>query len=392
MKHIIITLSSILLLNSSLFSQTTIENVLSELEQNNTGLSALRKSVEAEKIGHKTGRSLANPEVEFDYLWGDPKPVGNRVGIAVSQSFDFPTAYTYKAQIAKFKDAQLELEYTKQLKSLFLKGRVLCHELIYSNALQAELDQRLSHAQDLAKAYQSKFDLGEANVLENNKAQLNLLNSNQAVKSNQIQQEALMSELRALNGGKAIAFDAISFQMPALAVDFETWYVQAEEQSPMLNWLKQELSLQQKQVQLNRALSLPKLKAGYMSEQVTEETFRGISVGISLPLWENKNTVKYAKAQRMATESLQEDQKLQLYNRLKILYNKANQLSQNLILYQEQLKLYNHSDLLKKALDHGEINLIQYMMELSVYYESINQRLTLEKELSNTLAELNQYM
>jgi len=56
------------------------------------------------------------------------------------------------------------------------------------------------------------------------------------------------------------------------------------------------------------------------------------------------------------------------------------------------LKLFNHSDLLKKALDHGEINLIQYMMELSVYYESIDQQLLLEKELNNTIAELNQYM
>lgn len=392
MKHIIITLLSTVLLSSNLFSQTAIDNVLSELEQNNPSLSALRKSVEAEKIGHKTGRSLDNPEVEFDYLWGDPTPVGNRIGISVSQSFDFPTAYAYKAQIAKFKDAQLELEYSKQLKSLFLKGRVLCHELIYSNALQLELDQRVLHAQALAKAYQSKLDLGEANILEHNKAQLNLLNLTQAVKANETQQEALRSELIALNGGKVIELKIVDFQMPVLADDFETWYVQAEEKSPVLNWLKQELKVQEKQVQLKRALSLPKLKAGYMSEQVTEETFRGISVGVTIPLWENNNTVKYAKAQSLATESLQEDQKLQLYNRLKMLYTKAHQLNQNLIVYKQQLDLFNHAGLLKKALDAGEINLIQYMMELSIYYDSVNQRLSLEKELSNTIAELNQYI
>lgn len=392
MKHIIIALLSSVLLSGSLFSQTAIENILTELEQNNTGLSSLRKSVEAEKIGHKTGRSLDNPEVEFDYLWGDPTPVGNRIGISVSQSFDFPTAYAYKAQISKFKDVQLDLEYSKQLKNLFLKGRILCHELIYSNALQLELDQRLLHAQDLAKAYQSKLDLGDANILEHNKAQLNLLNLTQAVKANETQQEALLSELIALNGGKVIEFKTADFQMPVLADDFETWYVQAEEKSPVLNWLKQELKVQQKQVQLKRALSLPKLKAGYMSEEVTEETFRGISVGVTIPLWENKNTVKYAKAQSLATESLQADQKLQLYNQLKMLYTKANQLNQNLIVYKQQLDLFNHAGLLKKALDEGEINLIQYMMELSIYYDSVNQRLSLEKELNNTIAELNQYI
>jgi hypothetical protein len=39
------------------------------------------------------------------------------------------------------------------------------------------------------------------------------------------------------------------------------------------------------------ALNLPKISAGYMSERVSTERFRGIT-GLSLPWWENKNTVR----------------------------------------------------------------------------------------------------
>ncbi|MBK6964392.1 MAG: hypothetical protein IPH20_10765 [Bacteroidales bacterium] len=45
---------------------------MSNIERNNTTLSALRKSVEAEKLGNRTGIYLQNPEAGFNYLWGVP--------------------------------------------------------------------------------------------------------------------------------------------------------------------------------------------------------------------------------------------------------------------------------------------------------------------------------
>lgn len=391
MKILIIIISSVIL-SSSIIAQSSVDNILAEVEKNNTTLLALRKSLDAEKIGNKTGIYLQNPEFEFHYLWGSPNAIGKRTDFSITQSMDFPTAYSYKKQISNIRNEQVELEYQKEKQAVLYETRMLCYELIYTNALMAELSKRLTHAQGIADSYQAKFDIGEANILEYNKAQLNFLNINKKLESMDIQKSAFESELKTLNGGINIDFSDSNFQTPTIPEDFEEWYLIAEQNNPLLNWLKQEIEINQKQEKLNRANSLPKLNAGYMSEKAVGAKYQGLVVGIAIPLFENKNTVKYAKANSLAIESLISNNKIQFYNRLKTLHAKATGLQKNVNGYRSNLLQYNNSELIKKALDKGEITLIDYMLELSFYYESINNLLELEKELNGTFAELKRYM
>lgn len=375
-----------------LSAQKSVDDILIQIEKNNTTLSALRKSIDAQKVGNKTGIFLQNPEVEFNYLWGNPSSIGNRTDFSIRQSFDFPTAYKFKNQISNSKNEQTELEYRKQQKELLLQARNICIDLIYTNALKLEYGKRLNHAQNIAKSYKSKFDAGDTNVLEYNKAQLNLLNLSNKMELLEIDRTALLLELIRLNGGLVIDFAESEFQSAIIPVDFEQWYTQAEQSNPILNWLKQEIEISNKQVSLNKALSLPKVQAGYMSETVVGQQFRGISVGLSIPLWENKNTVKYAKANTVALEAVVADNKVQLYNQLKTLHSKAISLQSNVTEYRSKLQSFNSSDLLKKALDKGEISLIDYIMELSIYYENVNKMLELNRDMNKAVAELNQYL
>jgi hypothetical protein len=129
-----------------------------------------------------------------------------------------------------------------------------------------------------------------------------------------------------------------------------------------------------------------------MSESIAGQEFQGISAGVSIPLWENKNTVKYAKANALAIENSAIDNKIQLYNHLKVLHTKAISLQSNAADYKSKLQLFNNSELLIKALDKGEITLINYMLELSIYYGSVNKLLELERDVNKSMAELNQYL
>lgn len=392
MRNIIIALIISMVFGSPLLAQNTIDIVLVEIEKNNTTLSALRKRAEADKLGNKTGIYLTNPEVEFNYLWGNPSDFGNRTDFTIKQSFDFPTAYGHKKQIANIKNEQAELEYQKQRKSLLLETRVVCYNLTYYNALKVELSKRLSHAESIANSFKAKFDAGETNILEFNKAQLNLLNLSKEMESLDTERNALLGELSRLNAGVPIEFNASEFQATTLSTDFEQWYQQAEQNNPLLNWLKKEIEITEKQVSLSKAMSLPKLQAGYMSESIVGQDFKGLTVGLSIPLWENKNTVKYAKANTVALESLATDNKIQLYNQLKVLHTKAIELQNSSSDYQLKLQSLNNSGLLKKALDKGEISLINYILELSIYYESVNNLLELKRDMNITIAELNQYL
>ncbi len=392
MKKIIIALIYFMGIGSTLLAQNAIDSVLDQIERNSTTLSVLKERAEADKIGNKTGIYFTNPEVEFNYLWGNPSNIGNRTDFSVKQSFDFPTAYGYKKQIANIKNEQVELEYQKQRKELLLNSKLVCFDLIYLNALISELSKRQSNALSITTSYKSKLEAGEANILEYNKAQLNLLNVNKEMESLTIEKVALLGELTRLNGGVAIDFNETEFQLTIIPANFEQWYVQAEQSNPLLNWLKKEVELSQEQISLNKALSLPKFQAGYMSESLAGQDFQGVSVGLSIPLWENKNTVKFAMANALAFENTVNDNKVQLYNHLKVLYTKTIALQANTADYRTQLNLFNNSDLLIKALDKGQINLIDYILELSIYYESVNNLLELERDMNISLAQLNQYL
>jgi outer membrane protein TolC len=264
--------------------------------------------------------------------------------------------------------------------------------LIYANALQEKLTKRVEYAQSIAKSYQLKFEAGETNILEYNKAQLNLLNVSKELESIGIERNALLAELAGLNGGQSIDFGGSAFQILELTADFEQWYLLAEQKNPTFSWLKKEIEISQKQTGLNRAMSLPKLQTGYMSESVVGQQFQGVTVGLTIPLWENKNKVKYAEANSQALESIAADSKIQFYNHLKALHTKTIALQKNVNEYRSGLISFDSSELSKKALDHGEISLIDYLMEFSIYYESVNKLLELERDMNKTMAELNRYM
>ena len=390
MKKVII-FNLLLLVAMSLRAQNPIETVLAAIEKNNTTLLALKKRVEAETIGNKSGITIPNPETEFNYLWGSPGNIGNRTDFSIKQSLDFPTAYRFKSQISDLKNEQILLEYQKELYAIRLQAKILCFDVIYYNALIEELTRRVTNARQIAQSYQSKFDVGETNILEYNKAQLNLLTAGKILESTEVERNAQLAELTRLNGGIPVEITENEFQPVVLPGSFDQWISQAEQQNPLLAWINKEIEISRKQEGLSKAMGLPKLQAGYMSESVVGQQFQGVILGVSVPLWENKNRVKYAKANSLALESMEADNKVQFYNHLKTLYNKAAGLQQNVAGYREGLSQYYNSAFLKTALDKGEISLINYITEFSFYYESINNLLSTERELNKVNAELNQF-
>lgn len=391
MKTRFISLIIICLTCFSLYGQNTVENVLADIERNNTGLLALKKKVEADKIGNSTGIFLSNPEFGFNYLYGNPNAAGNRTDINIKQTFDFPTAYSFKGRIADSRNIQVELEYKKQLITLLYRARLLCIDLMHANALKKEYDRRLSFARSIASSFKIKLDKGEAGILEYNKAQLNLLNVRKEVEKNDINRNFFISELTALNGGISVNLDEAVYSELIIPDDFENWYLQAEQNNPVLSWLEQEIEITGMQEKLNIAMSLPKISAGYMSEKVVGQQFQGITAGISIPLWENKNTVKYAKAKAIAVQSIESDNKVVFYSQLKTQHTKVKALQKNADDYRISLESLDNSALLKKSLDMGEISLTEYFYEISLYYESISTLLEVEKELNKAVALLSQY-
>jgi len=391
MKRIFLTLVMTGLI-SSVSSQIGIDSVLSEIEKNNTSLLALRKNKEALKIGNRTDLFLQNPEVEFNYLWGNPSAIGTRTDIKVVQAFDFPSAYSFRNRIAEAKDDQTEISYQSQLRSILLQAGMLCADLENIIKLEKEYEKRVSNADAIASSYKAKFEKGETGIIEYNKARMNLLNLQKEAERNKIEKNTIIETLTGLNGGIPLNINDIEFLVYEVPADFDEWYKLAEQSNPVLAWLRKEAEISLLNEKLVTASSLPKVKTGYMSEKVVGEQFQGITAGISIPLWENKNRLKYARANSLAIQSAEADGKLVFYNKLKTQHQRAVEL-QNLVFdYRNSLKTFDNAALLEKALNKGEIALAEYFYEISINYESIDKLFDSEWELSKTLAELSQYV
>lgn len=388
MRTIIITLL-ILFMCVTLNAQTNINSVLTSIEEHNTTLQSLRESAEAQKLENRTDIYLENPEVGFDYLWGNPSAIGNRTDISVMQSFDMATITGAKRKVADRQNVLVDWQNKADRMNILLEAKQYCIDLIYYNALKKELDLRLQHAETIAAGYEGRLNSGDVSRLEYNKVQLNLSTVRGEISRIDVERNALLEQLKRLNGGTDILLEDVRYDDILLPPRFDDWFGQAAEKSPVLAYARQEIEVSKQQVSLSKMKGLPSLSAGYMSEKVVGERFQGISVGISIPLWENKNRVKQAKASVRAAESRETDSRLQFYNRLQILYNRAAGLKAASEKYRQSLTTANNTELLKKALDAGEISLLEYMVEMGLYYETINQALETERDYQKAFAELS---
>lgn len=377
---------------SSAYAQGDGEQIVESIRQNNTTLNALREKAAVDKIGNRTGINPDNPEVEFGYLWGSPSGIGDRKDLSVTQTIDFPSAYRYKTQLSKGRNQQVDLLFEAEERIILQDARLLCVELTYRNLLEKQLEQRLANAENLANGYETLFAKGEINIIDYNKTKLNLLSIRKAREVNQVETALLSDKLRILNGGLTVNTELLqAYPEYLLPGDFSVWSLRAEEQNPGLKAVEQSISLSRKQEQLTKALNLPKLSAGYVSERVPGSTHQGISVGVSIPLWESRNTLRHQKAQTIAIQAQHDDAQLQFQNELKSSYAKAVKLKKVLMDYDQLLNASSNEDLLDKAFKQGQLSLINYLLELTAYYEAVDQYLETEKEYQIAAAGLRQW-
>ena len=118
------------------------------------------------------------------------------------QSFDFPTAYHYKRNIADLKMNQADLTYQLERVQILYEARLYCIDLVYYTALLDKSEIRMENAKGIAEAVAKMYELGKASVLEHNKAQLSYANALSDHSFISAEVHHVGSELYRLNGGK----------------------------------------------------------------------------------------------------------------------------------------------------------------------------------------------
>ena len=373
-------------------AQSSIDQVLRSIETNNKSLQANTKMTDAQKLEAQTGKFLANPSVEWEQMWGNRNNPGSEYTLTVKQSLDFPTTYSNKNKLANLKANTIGFQSAAYRQQLLLNAKQTCIEIIYLRKQKSLLDERLANAETMFALYKKRFESGDANQLELNKIQLELLNAQNQSRLNKAALTAAEEQLRNLNGGKPITFDATDYPAGEELINFDQLQAAFMDADPNLKSLTGNQEIANREVKLSRSLTLPKFDVGYKRNAASDHVAsNGFMVGVSIPLFENKNTVKKTKAQaEFATASL-EDNRLNLKTNLQQLYQQAEALQISRADYAKVLEQQRNIELLNKALNAEQLSVIDYFTELSTIYDSHQSYLDVEKEYHSILAQLYQY-
>ena len=391
MKKNILTLLLVLSINTA-FAQYAYQNILDTIEVNSTVLSAHYKQMEAGKAENNAHALVENPEIEAGYKFGYGEE-SSKIELGISQEFDFPTVYSHQNKIRKMSSQIIDMQYEIDRSSVLAEAQAICTELIFCKMKLNLYKQNYDNAVKIAEAYQKMMEIGETNILDYNKAKMNLANTKNNYDLEVIHHDNLMAILKTMNGGKDIHFQYEDYAVVTLPENFDEWYANVETVNPVFEQMRQQLAIDQQNVKLSKAQWFPKFSVGYGAEmaQGHNEGEHGPSLGLVLPLWHNKGTVKSAKLHAEAAETLLMNEKAMTYNYLSSLYAKAKAMQNNIGVLAESLQEFDSQTLLFKAFEKGELNLIDYVTETEYYQNAMLELYSAQYEMNATLIELMSY-
>ena len=390
MKRIIIIGSlvscALLTLTGEVQAQSGIEQVLKNIEANNKELQANAQLITSQKLEAKTDNNLPDPTLSYAHLWG-AKDKNETIGeLVVSQSFDFPSLYATRNKLNRLKAGAFDSQADVFRQEKLLLAKEVCLDIIMLRQQKHILEERLRNAEELAKMYAKRLQTGDANALETNKINLELLNVKTETSLNETALRNKLQELNTLNGNIPVVFEESTYPATPFPADYQILKSEVLSTDRTLMAFNNESLVARKQIAVNKSQWLPKL--GYRRNTETGTPFNGVVVGFSFPLFENRNKVKIAKAQALNIDLQKDNATLQVESELAQLYREAKTLHTSMEEYRKTFQAQQDLALLKQALTGGQISMIEYFVEVSVIYQSHQNYLQLENQYQKVMARI----
>ena len=389
---------AVVLLLSTLYTyskaQTTPpieQSLIDAVVNNNTTLKAYKDKIEAAKIGTKVGLNPANPEAKISRTSNGS--IYNQE-IELTQEIDFPTVYVKKRNISKLEQQRLSTEYTLYRRNIVAVAYKTLSNYQYTLSMKALASERLRKAAEVQKLMKDRLDAGDILLIEFNKSKIE---TSLVAADNQKWEMAvkLAKQDLALYVGDV---DKQMSQLHLLNTKMPLFNNSTEEKEKLkLNWIAQDSKVLgasfQKQISeqnigLTKSQTLPKLTLGYRRDQNPSITMNGATAGISIPLWENKNKVKQAKAEQLFAESFETDARLKAELQFESVYQATQQ---NKALYQmleSNLPSVQTLNQLEESLQTGYIALLEYYTQIKAYYELEDKIESVAKDYKDVYIEL----
>ncbi|MFN4764559.1 TolC family protein [Gillisia sp. Q332] len=388
-KHIVSAIFGCLFFVHGFSQDKNIEEVLIEIEQNNTELKGYKSFIESQQLENRSNNNLPDPQLSGYYLPFGDNATGDYTEYEVSQSFEFPTVYGARSKWNDLKSTQLQTSYAKKRQEILLSAKELLIEIAFLQKQKAIETERKTQSKQVFDQIQELFNKEQIGILDLNKAKIAWIQEQFVVQQIESEIQILLSKLKTLNGGKAID-DSLEakISLPIEVGKEEGLWQEKLANDPAVQELKAAETASLQKVKLERNKVLPNIALGYNYQGVSSSNYSGFYGGLSIPLWNSKNKVKAAQANYdyqqsntlLITTSIY-TQFQETYNRYELMLKKYNE-------YRTTMDNLNSEDLLFKAYMLGEYSFMDYYVELQFYRNALDKMLQMEKELELLKAQL----
>jgi cobalt-zinc-cadmium efflux system outer membrane protein len=387
-KHIVFAICGCLFFMNS-FSQTkSIEELLNQIEQNNTVLKGYQSFIESQHLTNKSTNNLPDPQLSGYYL-----PFGNNTTDAyteyeITQSFEFPTVYAARGKWNDLKSEQLQTAYAKKRQDILLNAKGFLLELTFLQKQNVIESERRTQSKQVFDQIQELFNKEQVGILDLNKAKIAWIQEQFVVEQLESDIQILMSKLNTLNGDKPL--DGLSTEtiISTEVESIENVWKEKLVNDPLLKELNANENASLQKVKLEKNKILPNVALGYNYQGVNGTNYSGFYGGLSIPLWNSKNKVKAAQANYEYQQSNTQVATAILYSQFQETFNRYQLMRSKFNEYQSTMGNLESEDLLFKAYMLGEYSFMDYYVELQFYRNASDQMLQMDKELQLLQSQL----
>ncbi|MDE6101324.1 MAG: TolC family protein [Paramuribaculum sp.] len=395
--HIKPILTSLTLFYSITIPATAVADSLDimakSIVENNGAYQLELAKAEADILDKKIANNLEDPEISVSHVWG-AEGIGNKFGIEVSQSFDWPGVYSARSEaVAKNSLALKHLAEANRIE-LILQAKCLLIDLSNAAMKRNAYRNALKVIDSLSVIVAKDVERKEVSILDGNKLKIERISISRKYNDAVNVFNDAYVQLIELNGGKArpdiVEYADREFTLPSLR-SLDDYLLESANANPEMSYRAQLNKLNLANEKVAKLESLPGFSVGLRHELEQGDRFNGFSVSMSLPFLSSRGKKKAAKAQTVASEL--ETDRISVSTRARITgdYNSAKQLMQEISEYKLIIEAEDNLRLLNRAFEARHISVLDYISDLVYFTDATCEYLDLNHAYRLKLASLERY-
>lgn len=371
-------------------AQDPISRVVSTIIDNNPELRSERELIVAQSLDDSDANALSDPQVDFSRVWG-AHGIGNKLQLDVSQSFDWPGLYRArgKAAAAGRNAAELLAQWTEL--QLSLDAKMLLVELVYVRKqlqLASEMQNTITR---LGEAMETAYKNGEVNELAVRKIAIERYKQASDIDDIISRESQICESLQSLSPDVRLDLSDIIDYPFEKVLTLEQYLNQIDELDPEVGAARASIDMERLNAKVAQQSRFPGFSIGYQHQAEMGDFFNGFTVGVALPVFQNRKARIAALNRKAAAEE----------GVTAILAKKRAETQTaicELQLWGKQVEDFSkifgdnvYFTLLEKAYKGGEMSLHEYLSEMQYYNEVAQTYLDAEYNYFQALVSLNQY-